>query len=59
MANDANILDDCIRMMRDCAKQCEEMKGRAQGPAAKAILTCCASCCDAMARSCEEVRGTL
>jgi hypothetical protein len=58
-ANDTGILDDCIQMMRDCSNRCDDMKNRAQSAAAKAILTCCASCCDAMARSCEQVRGTL
>lgn len=59
MADDRNILDDCIRMMRDCSTQCDDMKSRATSPAAKAVLTCCSSCCDAMARSCEQVKGML
>lgn len=58
-ANDTGILDDCIQMMRDCSKKCEDMKTQATNPAAKAVLTCCSSCCNAMARSCEEVRGTI
>ncbi len=57
--NDTSILDDCIQMMRDCSKRCEDMKNRATNPAVKAILTCCASCCDAMGKACEEVRGTI
>lgn len=58
-ASDTSVLDDCIQMMRECSQKCEDMRNRASNPAAKAILTCCSACCDAMARSCEQVRGTI
>ena len=58
MANgDTGVLDDCIKMMRECAQQCRGWSDQATNKAAKACLTCCAACCDAMARSCEEVRS--
>lgn len=57
MADDRKRLDDCIQMMRECGRKCSDWKDQATDPAAKAVLTCCAFCCDAMARSCEEVRG--
>ena len=57
--NDTSILDDCIKMMRECSRQCDDMKNRASNAAVRAVLTCCSSCCDAMARSCEQVRGTV
>lgn len=57
--SDTSVLDDCIQMMRECSGRCEEMKNKASNPAVKAALTCCSACCDAMARSCEQVRGTI
>jgi hypothetical protein len=57
--SDTSVLEDCIQMMRECSGKCNDMKNRASNPAVKAVLTCCAACCDAMARSCEEVRGTI
>ena len=56
-SSETGVLDDCIRMMRDCGKQCRGWADDASNPAAKAVLTCCATCCDAMARSCEEVKS--